>query len=195
MENMPDYSEISDSELISLLNKKDHSAFTEIYNRYWKTLIIHAFKILHNEEDASDVLQDVFTALWNRNKDWQLEHFLDAYLYTSVRNRCLKLIAKSSRRETFIEELTTVFNEGVYTTDEDVNFRELTQLLEEGVRDLPPRMQQVFMRSREEGLTHKQIAEEMGIAENSVKTTMHRTLNSLRTKLSPLLSVMYLLLK
>lgn len=195
MEKIPDYGKITDSELVFLLNKKDHSAFSEIYNRYWRTLLIHAFKILHNEEDASDVLQDVFTTLWGRAEQWQLESTLNAYLYASVRNRCLKFIAKSSRREAFADELSSVFNEGINTTDEDLSFKELTRSLKNEVTALPPKMQLVYIKSREEGLTHKQIAEEMGIAENSVKTTMHRALISLRAKLSPLLSLFLFLLK
>lgn len=195
MEKIPDYSNITDSELVFLLKKKDHSAFSEIYNRYWQTLLIHAFRILHDEEDASDVLQDVFTALWGRAEQWQLETTLNAYLYASVRNRCLKCIAKGSRREAFADELSTVFNEGINTTDEDLSLKELTRSLKNEITALPPKMQLVYIKSREEGLTHKQIAEEMGIAENSVKTTMHRALISLRAKLSPLLSLFLFLLK
>lgn len=186
---MPDYGKKTDSALVFLLKKKDHRAFTEIYNRYWRMLFIHAFKMLKDEGEASDVIQDIFTTLWGRVEQWQLESTLKAYLYASVRNRCLKVIAKSSRKAAFVEELTLVFKEGVNKTDEDLNFREFERLLVGEVRQLPLRMQQVYVKSREEGLSHKQIAEEMGIAEKSVKTTMHRTLNSLRTKLSPLLSL------
>ena len=186
---MRDYSDITDLELVSLLKKKDHSAFTEIYTRYWRTQFTHAFKILRDEEYAADVLQDVFTALWCRSEEWQLESTLSGYLYTAVRNRCLKLIAKSNRKEAFVDELTRVFNEGINAIDEELSFRELKLFLENEIMALPPKMRHVYIKSREEGLSHKQIAEEMGIAENSVKTTMHRTLNSLRTKLSPLLSI------
>lgn len=192
---MPDYGKKTDSELVFLLKKKDHAAFTEIYNRYWRILFIHAFKILKDEGEASDVVQDIFATFWNRAEQWQLESTLKAYLYTAVRNRCLKVIAKDSRKEAFVEELVSAFKEGINTTDEDFNFREFVRLLEEEIKQLPPRMQQVYIKSREEGLTHKQIAEEMGIAENSVKTTMHRTLNSLRIKLSALLSVFLFFLK
>ncbi|MBE9583164.1 RNA polymerase sigma-70 factor [Mucilaginibacter sp. JRF] len=192
---MPHYGEITDSELVSLLNKKDHAAFTEIYDRYWRAQFIHAYKILNDEADAADVLQDVFTALWCRTDEWQLESSLAAYLYTAVRNRCLKLIAKGGRREAFANELALAFNEGINAIDESVDLKELLRCLEVEVMALPPKMQQVYIKSREEGLTHKQIAEEMGIAENSVKTTMHRTLNSLRAKLSPLLSLLIFLIK
>ncbi|HWV75604.1 MAG TPA: RNA polymerase sigma-70 factor [Pseudosphingobacterium sp.] len=192
---MPDCGKATDSELVFQLRKKDHTAFTEIYKRYWRTLFIHAFKILKDEGEATDVVQDIFTALWTRADQWQLESTLNAYLYTAVRNRCLKAIAKGSRRETFVEELTSSFNEDTNTTDASLNVREFERLLEDGIKQLPPRMQQVYRKSREEGLTHKQIAEEIGITENSVKTTMHRTLNSLRIKLSTLLSLFLFFLK
>lgn len=192
---MPDCGKATDSELVFQLRKKDHTAFTEIYNRYWRTLFIHAFKILKDEGEAADVVQDIFTALWTRVDQWQLESTLNAYLYTAVRNRCLKAIAKGSRREAFVEELTSSFNEDTNTTDASLNVREFERLLEDGIKQLPPRMQQVYRKSREEGLTHKQIAEEIGITENSVKTTMHRTLNSLRIKLSTLLSLFLFFLK
>lgn len=192
---MPDYSKTTDSALASLLKSKDHAAFTEIYNRYWRVLFVHAFKILKDKGEASDVIQDMFAALWNQAERWQLENALKSYLYIAVRNQCLKTIAKSVRRDAFVEELASIAQDGLNTTDDEFNFREFERLLEQEVRDLPPRMRQVYIKSREEGLTHKQIAEEMGIAENSVKTTMHRTLNALRAKLSPFLSLFLFLLK
>jgi len=192
---MPDYSKKTDAVLASLLKRKDHAAFTEIYNRYWKVLFVHAFKILKDQGVASDMIQDMFATLWNQAERWQLESTLKSYLYIAVRNQCLKTIAKSARREAFVTELASISTEGINTTDDELNFREFERLLAQEIHELPPRMQQVYIKSREEGLTHKQIAEEMGIAENSVKTTMHRTLNALRTKLSPFLSLFLFLLK
>ncbi len=175
---MPDHGKTTDMALVFLLKKKDHAAFTEIYNRYWKALFIHAFKILKDENEAADVIQDLFTAIWNQSEEWHVEYSLKAYLYTGVRNRCLKVIAKGNRKEAFVEELVAVFEEGVNTTDHTVNSLEFQRRLKQELQKLPPRMQEVYIKSREHGLSHRQIADEMGIAENSVKTTMHRTLNS-----------------
>ncbi|PWV46537.1 RNA polymerase sigma factor [Chitinophaga sp. S165] len=188
---MPDHGETTDIELVFLVQERDHSAFTEIYNRYWKVLFIHALKILKDENEAADVIQDLFTVIWTQSEQWHIESNLKAYLYTGVRNRCLKAIAKGNRREAFVDELTSLFKEGTNATVNELDSRELEYRLQQEIEKLPPRMQEVYIKSREQGLSHKQIADEMGIAENSVKTTMHRTLTSLRTKLSPFLSLFF----
>src|SRR5690606_16361527 len=82
-------SKYSDEQLFARLKTGDHAAFTEIYERYWGVLFIQAFKIIKNEEKAMDVVQDIFTVLWENAGDSDIQLSLKAYLYTSVRNRML----------------------------------------------------------------------------------------------------------
>ncbi|MES2458867.1 MAG: RNA polymerase sigma-70 factor [Bacteroidota bacterium] len=187
---MTDYGKYSDEELTAFLKRRDHAAFAEIYDRYWQPMFIYALKRLRDEDQAADVIQDLFTQVWNRADQLYIDTALKSYLFTSVRNQTLNILAKDKRVEAYTEKLALAFVEGLNTTDQEVSFREFSALLEQEVRNLPPRMQAVYIKNKEQGLSHKTIAEELGITEDTSKTTLNRALNELRTKLKPFLSIL-----
>ncbi|TRW23605.1 hypothetical protein FMM05_13165 [Flavobacterium zepuense] len=90
---MPQYADYSDKELSFLLRQGDELAYAEIYDRFKGLLFVHAYKRLNNQEEAEDVLHDLFAALWDRRMELPIETNLPAYLYTAVRNRIFKIIA------------------------------------------------------------------------------------------------------
>ena len=94
---MDKYIKLSDVELLILLRSGDESAFNEIYNRFSSVLYLHARHMLHNRDEARDVIQEVFTAIWNRRMDLNLTVSLNSYLYRSVRNTVLNLIRNEKK--------------------------------------------------------------------------------------------------
>ncbi|TZF83801.1 hypothetical protein FW774_10060 [Pedobacter sp. BS3] len=78
---MLSYNRYSDNELANLLTKDDHAAYTEIYHRYSRLLYLHAYKRLKDREQARDVVQDLFTVLWNNRSEFKLKFFMECYRY------------------------------------------------------------------------------------------------------------------
>lgn len=181
-------------ELVAHLADRDHAAFTEIYDRYWQSMFLYARSILKDQDEASDVVQDIFTTLWNHSAQLQITRDLKAYLLTAIRNQSLKVIGKTSRADLYAAELASCFNDEAGTTDDRLNFRELCTMLDEAIGKLPATMQAVYRKSKDEELTHRSIAAELGITEHSSRTILNRAVNSLRTKLAPLLSLMVVFL-
>lgn len=188
------YEKMNDVELAAHLADQHHAAFTEIYDRHWQSLFLYAQSILKDEDEASDVVQDVFTTLWNLNDQLEIRD-LKAYLLTAVRNQSLKVIRKTNRSDEYAAELANCFNEETGSTDDQLNFRELSDVLDDAICRLPVMMQAVYRKNREEELSHRSIAAELGITEHSSRTILNRAVNSLRTKLSPLLSLLIVLLR
>jgi RNA polymerase sigma-70 factor (family 1) len=190
---MADYGKYSDQQLCALLKQRDHAAFTEIYNRYWQPMFIYALKRLGDQDQAADVIQDLFTQLWNRAQELQIDTALKSYLFTSVRNQTLNLLARDKRAEDYSQKLALAFQEGLNTTDQELSFREFSRLLDIEVQNLPPRMLAVYVKNKEQGLSHKTIARDLGISEDSSKTTLSRALTELRSKLKPFLSILLII--
>lgn len=178
------YEEISDAELTLMLKDGDHAAYTEIYNRYWHVLYIHAARMLQDQDEAMDVVQDIFTTLWNRSSELQIYTSIKTYLYVSVRNQTLKLLSRSKLHDKFVKAIAENYREGMNVTDETLAFNEFSRLIEKEIANLPPRMQEIFLKSRVEGLSHREIAKDLGVTEHTVKTTIYRTLKLLRSKLN-----------
>lgn len=177
------YRNLSDVELVNLLSSGEREAFAEIYERYKGLLYIHAYKKLWNEDEAADVVHDLFAALWDKRAELEITGHLSGYLYTSVRNRILKLIAKKQNAATYLSSISRFTNEGNCITDHRVRENMLTEIIEKEIAALPPKMRQVFELSRKTGLSHREIAEQLDISEETVKKHIHHALKVLRVKL------------
>lgn len=177
------YSKLSDAELVDLLKLGNNLAYTEIYDRYWALLFRHARKILRDDEEAGDVVQDVFTILWGRLETLNFTTSLSAYLYTSVRNKTLNIIKGGKIREKFLEVMTKVAEEDPSCFVEDLIVKDLAARIEAGVAKLPPKMRSVFEMSRSKGFSHHEIAKELDISNTTVKKQINRAIKLLRLRI------------
>jgi len=192
---MAGYSTLSDNELIQLLKESDHAAYTEIYHRYFYLLYVHAYKKLQDENQAKDVLQDVFATLWfKRASDFQSGN-LAGYLYTAVRNRIFNLFAHEQVKSKYIDSLGDYLNTNPnIPTDHRVRENQLKAYIEKEIQALPPKMKRIFEMSRNEYLSHKEIAEKLGTSENNVATQITSALRILRTKIGIVIFIYFLII-
>lgn len=89
-----DYATYHDDKLLSLLIDRDNRAFSEIYSRYWPLLYKHARRMLKEEDESEDVVQEVFTKLWQKAPQLPSDTSIGAYLYVSTRNAILNFLVK-----------------------------------------------------------------------------------------------------
>lgn len=181
---MLDYKKISDTELINLLKESDHSAYNEIYHRYFYLTYVHAYKKLRDEEQAKDIVQDVFASLWFK-RDLNLpQSNLAGYLFTAVRNKIFDLFAHEQVKTKYIDSLKDYLSKNIIVpTDHLVRENQLKAYIEKEIQGLTPKMRMIFEMSRKDNLTHKEIAEKLGTSENNVSTQITTALRILRTKL------------
>jgi RNA polymerase sigma-70 factor (family 1) len=182
--------QLLDSELVMRLKEGNHDAFNELYKRFFKSLYIHAFKRLGNDEDAIDIVQDLFEFLWSKRYELEIANF-SAYLYAAIRNRIFTFQLRTDRKNSYLNSLKEFIDKGEFVTDAHVRERELTLLIEKEISALPPQMKKVFIMSRTEGLSHKDIAERLGTSEHTVRTQIKKTLKVLRARIG---IIAYLLL-
>lgn len=189
---MASYGAYTDQELIILLRKGDELAYTEIYTRYWPLLFRHSRKMLHDDDQAMDIVQDIFTSFWFNRVAIEVNTSLSAYLYTAARNKTVNAINKSKLQFNYVESLQEYINKGTYITDETVRYNEFAAEIEAEIARLPPRMREIFELRRSAGLSYKQIALQLGVSDETVKTQVSRALKVLRTKFGTLLIVPFL---
>lgn len=180
---MGNYKQFSDFDLIELLREGDETAFTEIYERYKWILYNHAYKKLKSREEAKDVIQELFAGLWTKRSTVSFNSNLSGYLYTAMRNKILNLIAHQQVADKYIDSLERFTNQGNFITDHLIRERQLAQQIEKEIASLPPKMKTLFLLSRKEHLSHREIACKMEISEETVKRQMKNALKTLRLKL------------
>ena len=183
------YSALSDIELTELLKNGDAAAYTVIYNRYFDALYIHAYRRLNNKEEAQDIIHELFTQLWTKRTAIDIKSSLASYLYSAVRNKILDLIAHQQVEFKYMSSLQDFMIHGTCITDHRVREKQLAELIEKGIADLPPKMKEVFELSRKEKLSHKEIAEKLNLSEETVKKQVSNALKILRVKLGTMLFI------
>jgi len=189
------YSAHTDQELITLLRKGDHNAFTEIYKRYWSVLYLHARHMLRQEDQARDVIQEVFAAMWNKHTQIELTISLNAYLYKAVRNTILNIIRHGKVKENYLADLGDFIDQEKVETDELVRYNDLKRLIEREILNMPPKMREIFEMSRKEGLSHAEIGARLGISDLTVKKQVSKAVTILRKKFKIPLATLIILLR
>jgi RNA polymerase sigma factor (sigma-70 family) len=174
------YTSYNDHELVQLLKQKDARAFNEIYDRYWKKMLLVTWNHSRNDFVAKDLVQEVFINLWEKGSKLEIQN-LAAFLATSVKFEVFKYYQKELRRSELakqnyhFEDLS--LDEGV------LDARFLQDFINKVVEDMPERCKLVFHYSRNLGLKNFEIAEKVNIAEKSVENTLTRALKIIRGEL------------
>jgi RNA polymerase sigma-70 factor (family 1) len=187
------YSSCSDNELADLVKSGDRLAYEEIYHRYKFILHNHAWNKIRNKEDAQDALQEVFAKLWDKRATLDIGSNLSGYLYTSVRNHILNLIARKDIQDRYIASIQKFTEEQQVITDHRIRENQLRAFIDKEIAALPPRMREVFELSRKEHMTYKEIAAHLGTSEETVKKQVSGALKALRIKLGLLIYILVLI--
>ncbi|MCX2451592.1 sigma-70 family RNA polymerase sigma factor [Pedobacter sp. PLR] len=179
---MTSYQDLSDSDLAERLHLGDHRAFAEIYERFFGLLYKHAFNRFRDQEQAKDVVHELFEDLWLKREVMTIDRNLSNYLYTATRNKILKIIAHQNVVTAYAAKQVVTILPGEGLTDHRVRERQLAELIEKEVQSLPPKMKVAFELSRKHNYTYKEIAEKMDITEQSVRSHVKNALKILRVK-------------
>jgi len=184
--NVIQYKMLSQEQLVLLLQGGDQRAFCEIYDRYWTPLVLHAQRMTKDSDLAQDVVQDLFTRLFHNATLLKEGIALEPYLYRSVRNNIFNLIRHEKIKVNYLQDIADAMQIDDHHADEQVLLKELSAIINAEIDKMPPKMLEIFKLSREQHLSRKQIAEMLGVTEDTVRTQIQRALKILKARL-PLL--------
>lgn len=178
------YKSYGDAELTTLLRSGDLAAFTEIHSRYYGLLYSHAYKRFPDREGVKDILQELFTTLWNNRETIDLKTGLNAYLSTAVRNRILNVYRHEKIKEEYIHSFQNFLDTNTEPlADEVLRVKELVTMINAEVARMPPKMRRVFEMSRYENISYQEIAEHLDISVLTVRKQVQNSLKILRAKI------------
>lgn len=183
---------IADDEIIERIKAGDKSALTILYDSYCKQLLVFSYNIFKDRELCEEIVQDVFIDIWNRRSEIEIKLSLRSYLYASVR---YKIFAELRKGKNVNVELFEDINSRLqYSTPETKMIHdELEQQVRQIIDNLPDKCQLVFKMSRNEELTHKEIAEKLGISTRTVETHISNALKVLKEALGFAFTIEFLL--
>jgi RNA polymerase sigma-70 factor (family 1) len=172
-------------ELLIRLNKGDILAFDELYKLYSHKLFSFVFRILKDEDDSDDIVQEVFLKIWELREKLGDYRLLNSFIFTIAYNNSISLIRKRISSTKYIEYLRDLsVKQPQVSFISEIELIELNNQVENLISNLPERQKQVFLLHREKGLTYPEIARKLEISKNTVENHMVKALKYLRRNLN-----------
>ena len=178
------YSNLTDADLLLLLTDGQEAAFTEIYNRYWERLVATGYYYTRSKEAAEEIVNDVLMGLWLRRASLAIQS-LPAYLGTAVKFAVFKTMARNKKRAQLLAGHLAPETETAAHNDTELQLDALfmDEWLRGIVEQLPEKARLVFVYSRDQALSVKDIAQKMDLSPKSVEYHMTKALKTIRDSL------------
>ena len=174
---------ISDEELVEKLRKGDHEAFDAVFGKYGNRLFGFALKYLRSKEEAEGLVQDVFLKIWENRKKLKKDSSLKSYLFTISYHNICKIFRKKQLQGKLREEIG-LGSEISVDTQEQIDYDFTLEQIEHFIKQLPPKQKTIFLKSRKEGKSTREIAKEMHLAPGSVDNHISAAIKFLRKHVS-----------
>ena len=187
------YQQFTDQELTDLLKSGDQQAYTEIYDRYIFILLNHTYNKTRNREGAKDIVHEVFAKLWANREQLQITNSLAGFLYTSARNIVLNQVTRKEVEGKYFDSILKFSEQPQTITDHRIRENQLIAIIEKEIAELPSKMREVFELSRKQYLSHREIAEQLDISEQTVSKHITNALKILRVRLGILAFLLYII--
>lgn len=165
----------SDEELVELIKQNDPEAFKELYYKYFNKLFRYAYFRTYAEELAGDLIQELFTRVWNNRNNLNPHKSIKAYLYRSLTNIIINNSKLESNKNISYSDFEETIPGKELELDEKIDLRT-------AISELPDKLKSVYLLSRVEGYKYYEIAEIFGISVKTVEKRMSKTLALLRKK-------------
>lgn len=171
----------NEKQLVKSLSKGNILAFNTLFREYSGRLYRFAYGYLKSEEESEELVQEVFTRIWENRKGLKSEYSFKSYLFTIAFN----IIKKHFRREACISEYfrTRISDDLDLETTREITYDSLYQYINELVDKLPDKRKEIFIKSRFEGLSIKEISDDLKISHKTVENQLTHALKFLREHL------------
>jgi len=173
----PIYNEV---ELLAAIAASDEKAFEAVVDRYWNKIHSIALLFTKSPEAAKDVVQEVFIKVWCVRQTLPEIKSFDDWLFIVARNA---IFNSMRRKKSFYPADIYLLDRpasSALSPEEALKFKQLQQVIQQGVELLPPQQKIIFKMSREQGISHEEICERLDLARSTVKNALVKALVFLR---------------
>ena len=172
-----------DQQLIHRITLGDEVAFRKLFDRYYPIMVNKANMILKDEHLAKDAVQNVFVGIWNNRSNFQISTSLPGYLSRAAINKSLNLLESRKKHGGRSDYLEDNVSEEKVSAHGEMEAADMKKRIHLAINELPEKCRLIFVMNRIEGLSHKEIAEQMDISTKTIENQMTKALKFLRTQI------------
>ncbi len=155
--------------------------FKEVYLENWEKIYLYAFNVLKNKKLSEDIVQDIFVMFWKNRQKWVEIENISAYLYQAVKFQCFRCFRDKKGVSVDIDRFNDVLR--INSMEDNFNKQDTEYKLDSYLNELPKKCRDIFYLSRNENLSHSEIADRLGVSRQTVKNQITLALKYLRTNL------------
>jgi RNA polymerase sigma-70 factor (ECF subfamily) len=174
---------MQDKEIVALFKEGSQKAFEVLYARYKRQLLYLGKRALKNETDLEDMVQDIFVQLWETRDSLNPELSFSGYVFTLMRNRILYRYRHFDVHSRFAQHILINAEDSTNETEDTIIENDFTVLLNGVIENLPPMQKEIFLLSRKEGLTYKEISEMLQISVPAIQKHVSISLKKIKEHL------------
>ncbi len=171
-----------EKELLQQVASGSEEAFSLLFRRYRGKLYHYVLDFTQSKEEAEDIVHDVFLKIWNSRETLTAIDSINSYLYKMSRNQAINGLRRKAKERLVLAELRQE-PMAIFPDIDPASQKEVRDSIQQAISKLSPQQRKVFLLSRQDGLKHEQIAEELGISITTVKTHIGRALQFLREEI------------
>lgn len=171
----------SEARLLQLLAEGDAAAFRVIYDRFQQPVFSFAFYLTKSKDLSEEVVQEVFTRVWEKRESLPEELSLLPYIKKMTQNLVLDIFRKAGREQAFQQVLYNAMSTVLTEPSDALHEKELRRIYRDAIDLLPPQKKIIFTLSRDHQLSYDQIAEKLNLSPNTVRNHMSEAIRSVRT--------------
>lgn len=169
-----------DEKLVRRLNDDDAEAFDLLYFKYSGRLFSFGMKLLKSKEETEELIQTVFLKIWENRHSLNKELCFRSYIFTILYNDICKLFLKKIKQEKYLREAIIRNNHCSSADEEKIENLSTLERVQDIINKMPVRQRIIFVKSRFDGKTSKEIAEELGLTKGTVENYISGSLKIIR---------------
>jgi RNA polymerase sigma-70 factor (ECF subfamily) len=187
-------------EIFRRIVNNDVQAYEILFKDYYRFLCSYAFGLTKERQAAEEIVEDFFVDLWNNREKINIATSVRSYFIGSIHNRCINYLQREKPKlitsheiSKLIDQEGTVGDRLITIDSPSILINELEDTLARAIDNLPMGCKEIFLLSRNENLSYKEISEKLQISINTVKTQIKVALHKLRDDLKDYLIVLLLI--
>lgn len=173
---------------------KSREGYELLFNEHYSRMVSYAYNFLKEQEASEEIAQEVFYQLWINREKTEIKTAISSYLYRAVRNRCINLIKHIDIREKYKAYNSEEIEKADKESTDLLTVNELDKIIRSSIDQMPLQRKKIFLMSRYDEMTYKEIAEKMGLSKKTIENQMGKALQYLREELKdylPLIMIFF----
>jgi len=175
---------VDERQLVIELKNGNHHSFKQLYGTYAPKLFAFSRKYLQSQEDAEEIVQEVFLRIWEKRQNIDENQSFSSYVIQAAKHRIFNGFRKKVNEHAYLDFLMHADSTSSEFTEMDVNYREIKMKTEKVIASMPAKRQEIFRLSRESGLKNREISEKLRISIKTVENQIGQALKFLKNELN-----------